>query len=135
MKKGSIVTSPPKVYIENVEIEDSRYTAYGKIWLASTLIKACRDQNLTCFDLPLAGINLSAVPWSQTRSIDDLAYHFRRVMNSNLKYPIILDWYGYIADGWHRVLKALLEDRKTLPAYRLKTEPACDAVDSSNNSQ
>jgi hypothetical protein len=128
------VTSPPGVYIEAVELEESRYISYGKIWTANTLIKACRDQDLKQFDMPLAGINLSAIPWGQTSSVDDLAYHFKRAMNSNLKYPIIIDWRGYIADGWHRVLKALLEDRKTVKAYRLNTMPEHDSVTTDNNS-
>ncbi len=33
----------------------------------------------------------------------------KRVLNTDLNYPIILNEEGFIMDGWHRVTKALLE--------------------------
>ncbi len=44
-------------------------------------------------------------------------------MEADLAYPIILDPYGRIMDGMHRVVKALTEGRKTILAYRLSELP------------
>ena len=75
------------------------------------------------FDLPLDGINISAIPWDNTKCKGDIADHFIKVNKANLKYPIILDNYGYIADGWHRVVKALALGHKTIKAIRLVHMP------------
>ena len=40
---------------------------------------------------------------------DSFVYHCKRVKDCNLEYPIILDDFGQICDGWHRIAKAVLE--------------------------
>ena len=39
------------------------------------------------------------------------------------------DDHGYIADGWHRVIKALVEGRQTIKAIRIQEMPEPDGVD------
>lgn len=60
------------------------------------------------------------------RSIAD---HMRLVQDSELAYPIIVCPDGRVMDGMHRVVKALLQGRKHVLAYRLPTLPAPDYVD------
>ena len=58
-------------------------------------------------------------------------YHLKRVNDTNLDYPVILDDEGVICDGWHRVAKAYLEGRPTVKAIRLLEMPdASGKVDS-----
>ena len=50
----------------------------------------------------------------------------KRVLNTDLNYPIILNEEGFIMDGWHRVTKALLEGRETIKAVRFEKTPPPD---------
>ena len=45
--------------------------------------------------------------------------HAQRIQQADLSCPILLTPDGEIADGWHRLAKARLEGRETLPALRL----------------
>lgn len=75
-------------------------------------------KNYEVFDLPLAGLDLSYEIW-QGANIRELAMHVYRVKFSNLNDPIILDWNGSIADGRHRIIKAIIEEKQTIKAVRL----------------
>lgn len=59
----------------------------------------------------------------------------KRCMDSNIDYPIILDNLGQVADGNHRICKALLEGRRTILAYRLQEMPEPDYIDSDNDDE
>ena len=53
----------------------------------------------------------------------------KRVQETDLDHPLILDEEGFIMDGWHRVAKALLEGRETIKAVRFETTPAPDYLE------
>ncbi len=96
---------------------------YGRRWTAHSLIEHSKKYN--AFDLPLAGLNISGYPWGDP-TIDNFIYHSKRVQNADLDKPIILDDMGCIADGWHRVVKAILEGKETIQAIRLEDMPEPD---------
>jgi hypothetical protein len=49
-------------------------------------------------------------------------------MDADLNVPILIDWTGGIADGRHRVIRALIEGKATVKARRLIERPApCQA--------
>jgi len=73
---------------------------------------------LTQFDCPIAALDLSYRIW-EGQDIFGLAFHCKKVMDASLDHPIILDWRGCLADGRHRVIKALIEGRKTVKAVRI----------------
>jgi hypothetical protein len=81
-------------------------------------------KHLEPFDIPLAAINLSDVIWGEC-NIFDIAFHVKKVQEADLDKPIILDWHGAIADGRHRVIKALANGHTTIKAVRMtwKIEP------------
>lgn len=122
----------PKVSIYKTNMADSRYNAYGKIWTAISLIQATKDQECEIFDLPLCGIDLTRMPF-KIDNFDDVLLLLRRVYDVDLDHPVILDWNGYIADGWHRIGKAITIGKRTIKAYRLKYAPEEDFI--LNNSQ
>ncbi|MGD9156780.1 MAG: hypothetical protein PVG39_00100 [Desulfobacteraceae bacterium] len=124
---------PPEVVIEECSFEQSGYTTRGNHWNVPTLLKAANDQHCLVFDLPLSAIDLSACPWKDTQSVEDIIYHANRAYKSDLKYPIILDWHGYICDGWHRVVKAVILQHKTIRAYRLKKYVEPDFIKEGEN--
>ena len=99
------------------------WNADDKRWSNSTLYEA--SQNCEVFDLPLCAICLNQKPWSLS-NVRWLLYHIKRVQDANLDYPIILDPDGTIIDGWHRVVKAILEDRLYIKAKRLTVMPEPD---------
>lgn len=79
-------------------------------------------KGLPVFDCPLAALDLSGEIWSGS-NMHGLAWHCRRVKNADLDEPILLDWNGVIADGRHRVIKALVEGKRTIKARRLPWKP------------
>jgi hypothetical protein len=53
----------------------------------------------------------------------DFITHYKRVKDTDLKYPILLDDRGCICDGWHRVAKAIIEGKKYIKAIRIEEMP------------
>lgn len=78
---------------------------------------------LPVFDCPIAALDLSHQIWGGSDMLS-LAFHCKRVMKADLSFPILLDWNGAIADGRHRVLKAIIEGKRTILARRLQWKPA-----------
>jgi len=56
-------------------------------------------------------------------SVREILEHGDRVRDADLSYPIILTPRGCIADGCHRLVKALREGRRTILAVRLDLMP------------
>lgn len=54
---------------------------------------------------------------------DDLEENLNRIKNANLKYPIIITPDGFVADGMHRIMKAMCEGKEFVLAKRLKQMP------------
>lgn len=112
----------PVVEIDKLHFDENYYTRDGYTWDCPTLIAYCKRQNYQVFDTPLAAINISGIPW-KISSIKDLAYHVSRINTVDTTYPVIMDDEGYIADGWHRVVSALINGKTTIPAIRIQTMP------------
>ena len=75
-------------------------------------------KSLEPFDLPLAGIDLDHEIWRGCNMFD-MAFHVKKVMAADVSHPVILDWNGSIADGRHRIIKALIDGLATIPAVRI----------------
>lgn len=113
---------PPKVEIKTIQLTDNVYCYNGDTWDVPTLIQAYKEQKCIEFDMPLAGVCLENMPFDVNR-LSQFLYQVQRVNNTDLKYPIIITDEGYIADGWHRVCKAILQGKSTIKAVRLKEMP------------
>ena len=112
----------PKVIIEKLEITENNFVrSKNESWNCTTLIE--HSKKFKIFDLPLAGISLYGSPWGSIESLDSFMYHIKRIENTSLTHPILLDDYGQICDGWHRVCKAILKGDTTIKAIRLETMP------------
>lgn len=119
----------PKVNImTDLGLTTNEYIVDGKYWSASKLIQWCKEKKYPTFKLLLAGVNLSFMPWS-CDSLDDFIWHTKRIKEADLKYPIILDDYGRICDGYHRICKAILENKAEINAIRIETMPKPDRQD------
>ena len=117
----------PAVKIDGCFVADNTYSADGKVWTVTNLIARAKD--LEPFDLPLAAIYLGADVWAPESSPYGMAFHMRRALDVNTDYPIILSEEGFIMDGWHRVLRALIDGKSTIKAVRFSKTPAYDYLE------
>lgn len=119
----------PVITLEKFEFEESRYHRGDKGWLATTLLKAVRDQNLEAFDYPVAAYDMSNRNFS-LENMDEFCWQVRRTLAADYEtYPIILDDLGQVADGNHRICHAIIDGVTTVKAYRLQYMPKPDFVD------
>ncbi len=119
---------PPKLEYPTYDTTENNYVNYGKTWSAIKLIEFSKQYET--FDLPLAGIDLTRKGWP-INDIDDFIHHANRVHKADLQYPIILDECGVVADGFHRIAKAIIMGKTTIKAIRLIKMPEPDSVEES----
>lgn len=106
-----------------MNFSEGEYSYKDRVWKASTLCLFAQERGYPTFDLPLAGIDLSVEAFDAS-NLKEFIFQCKRVNECSLDYPIILDERGIIADGYHRVCKAILEGRETIKAIRLEEMPA-----------
>lgn len=107
----------PKLTFSDICLSDQFYCdREGDQYSVTRLIDESKD--LTPFELPLAGIDMSGIIWADSTAFD-LASHVKQCMDADLSFPIILDWHGAIADGRHRVIRAISEGKTTIKAVRI----------------
>ena len=130
IKPNVVKNEVPTLDIEGIAFHESYYSTRGNTYDAPTLVAFAKHKNYKTFDLPLVGIDISHIPFSAS-TFGQFLYHLKRVNDTSLDYPVILDDEGVICDGWHRVAKAYLEGRPTVKAIRLLEMPdASGKVDS-----
>lgn len=112
---------PPVVpFRQHEPLQDYFTDGRGGWWSVARLLDD--SKHLAIFDCPVAALDLSGVIW-QGANMLELASHVKRVLDADMDRPILLDWEGSIADGRHRVLKALAEGRRTIKARRMTWRP------------
>lgn len=112
---------PPKIkFRSNDPLQDYYSDGEGNLYSVARLADDAKD--LPVFDCPLAALDLSGEIW-QGSDMFGLANHVRRVKDADLSKPILLDWAGRIADGRHRVIKALVDGKRTIKARRMYWKP------------
>ena len=116
----------PTVKIDGCFVADNTYRDGDKVWIVTNLIARAKD--LEPFDLPLAAIYSGSEVWAPVGSAYGIAHHVRRALDVNTEYPIILCQQGFIMDGWHRVLRALIDGKTTIKAVRVAETPLHDYV-------
>ena len=118
--------SYPIVNINSVSLDENQFVDQdGCVYSSTKLIE--HSKKYKTFDLPLAGLDLRRKTWT-VNDLDDFIHHAKRCNDANLDYPIILDKYGTIADGCHRVVKAIVLGKRTIKAIRLSTMPSYDKI-------
>ena len=114
----------PVVQIDGCAVHENTYTSGGKVWTVTNLVARAKD--IETFDLPLAAIYAGVDVWTPTGSAYGMAFHMRRALDVDTSYPIILCEEGFIMDGWHRVLRALIDGKATIKAVRFPKTPPHD---------
>ena len=116
----------PAISFAKFTFEESRYHRGKKYWMATTLMKAVRDQELEPFDYPVAAYDMSNKYFS-LENMDDFCWQVKRTLEADYENnPIILDDLGQVADGNHRLCHAIIDGRSSVKAYRLLSMPEPD---------
>ena len=118
--------SYPEVKLDCSYFADGRYTdRYGDKFSVARL--AALSKGLPVFDLPVCCIDIGVSPFGdKPLTTKALAGHCKRVQDVNMDYPVILDPDGYLADGWHRLVHALVNGIPTIKAVRLESWPVAE---------
>ena len=126
MKKNNKQNIPPPILncFQKCEFSENFYVRGEQKWHPSQLLAFCKEKGYKTFDLPLAGLNLSELPWGSIESLDNFIWQMRRVLQCDTSHPIILDDVGQIADGYHRICKAILDGKTTIKAIRMEEMPS-----------
>lgn len=98
----------------------------GRIWSTNYLIKLAEGLDTIEFDLSTISLDDDRfITWDFTR-VHDVIVHYKRIHNADLSIPIILRSDGVVMDGRHRIIKALSEGIKMLPAKQFTNDPKSD---------
>lgn len=81
-------------------------------------------ESLKPFNIPLKHFNIHNLN-PEIDSTMDFVNHMKQTLDADLSFPIILDEEGYVMDGRHRVMKALLKNKKSILAVRFLKTPDC----------
>lgn len=101
-----------------------------KAWDVFRLIELSAD--LPVEDVPLATLaaEVDTVYWfgddHPRPTVRAVVEHAELIAATDLSFPIILGADGRVMDGMHRVAKALMEGRETVPARRFAVDPEPD---------
>lgn len=114
--------------IENIPFSLSEFRRGNKVWRAETLYLFSKAKEYPVLDLPLWAIDLSDEPF-ESRNLKQFIENVKRVNDCSLEYPVILDDCGQIADGYHRLCKAILNGDETIKAIRLEEMPSPDRIE------
>lgn len=117
-----------KVPIENMTFADSEYHRGNKIWKAQTLYNFAKSKGYPVMDMPLWCINLTEEPF-ECSQLYGFIFQCKRVIECSPEYPIILDDYGQVADGYHRICRAIIHGEETIKAIRLLEMPKPDRIE------
>lgn len=118
------MSKPPKVALRAIDPLQDRYSDRdGNLYSVARLIDDAKK--LPVFEVPVSALSLGDVIWAG-ENILGLAFHVRKCMKADLNCPILLDWYGDIADGRHRIIKAIATGKRTLKARRMTWKPEPD---------
>ncbi len=115
-----------KLKFKNIELSDHEYVRtrhnQKQFYDVPSLIQFAREKKYVPFIMPLASIDMSILMW-KIEDMNDIACHLDRIMKTDISIPILIDDCGRICDGWHRVMKAIIRGKESIPAIRLLEMP------------
>lgn len=114
--------------LRDAYVQDEYFARLGRHkWRCSRL-----HQLVTNLPIIIAPIDLICVYYkltSESPTLREFASQMKRVMDSDLSIPIILDEDGEIMDGRHRIVKSLYLGKKTIKVVRFDINPEPDEIE------
>ena len=98
----------------------------GNVWRVNTLIKAAEGLDVTKFYLDQISPT-QPITW-HTDVVYDFVVHLHRIFKTDLSVPIILRADGCVMNGWHRIIRAIYEEKEYILAKRFIENPKPDFV-------
>lgn len=100
---------------------DEQMSRLGKhSWSVARLFEL--SKNLKVMDVPLDHLHLYYV--YERLTLRDMVMHMQTVQKADLNKPIIIDEDGELMDGRHRLMKAMLNNKKSIKAVRFDINPS-----------
>jgi hypothetical protein len=99
----------------------------GGVFKRDSLRKATNDLPVIKYKIDTEKILGEAIAW-KLENFHDFLVHYERVTNADLNEPLILRSDGFVMDGWHRIVKAILLDSDELPAKQFAIDPEPDYI-------
>lgn len=90
----------------------------GNKYGVSDLVDASKDLKVELIDVRL--INKDYNLLGEEENVVDLVREINQVLEADLKYPIIISESSFVLDGKHRLVKAMLENKKTIKCRFIK---------------
>ena len=91
-----------------------------KRWSVLSLIE--KSKGLPIKEMDIDALNISRI-CPEITTMHEFVSHMKKVMDSDLSYPIILDDEGYVMDGRHRIAKAILTGADKIKYVRFDETP------------
>ena len=111
---------------ENIDLRHCFVEHTGNVWRVDTLVKAA--STLDVYEFNLSNISLEdPIRWHMS-SVRDALAHLDRLRRADISRPIIQRADGCIMNGWHRIIKAMSEGKKFIPAKRFIENPEPDFI-------
>jgi hypothetical protein len=97
----------------------------GRIFKTESLHRAAENIPVTTYHINVDAILDELIRW-RLDNFRDFMNHFKRVKDADLSKPLIVRSDGYVMDGWHRIIRAILEGITDLPQKRFIVDPEPD---------
>jgi hypothetical protein len=104
--------------------DEQCYVDGDEAWLVETLWSAAED--LPTYEIPIIGMCTDIATWDESAGFLEFLSHVKLINDADLDYPIILTPGGNIADGRHRLGKAIIAGHTTVKVQRLVVMPDPD---------
>jgi hypothetical protein len=99
------------------------------VWFTERLWKL--SQGLPVFEYEIASFKVfDEDVWfgdQHKPTIKKILEHYKRIETASFDFPIVLSQDGTLFDGIHRVCRAYLEGRKSIPAVQFEIDPEPDS--------
>lgn len=97
------------------------YGAGDYLWEVQELWEAAK--RLPVYEVPLIALCTDHSLWAGCDTYMEFVRHCKLVHKADLKYPILLDPDGNLADGRHRLAKAIMLGKRTIKIRRFISMP------------
>jgi len=128
LKKALHLRKELEAYFEPSQITNEKCYIDKDWWYVKTLVDWAKEDKCPIFDLQLSSIDLGVMPW-HCKTVLHFIQHIFDIEAVTFKYPVIVSPSGWVLNGWHRIVKGILQNKTHIKAVRILHMPASDGTD------